>query len=120
MGGITAKGKVTAQAELKKSIPEFRILTDIVSADIPILLSRTTLRNMRASINSNSLHMHIGEQLVVQLSMGESGHIQLPILEHSLTLEPRTDERHTERIWASDEPSGEMSIDDIQKAHRHL
>ena len=75
---------------------------------------------MKASINFKSLGMKIGEQVVAQLPMGDSGHIQLPFIDHSTMLEPRTDDMQTEKIWAADEPGGKMSVGELQKVHRHL
>ena len=71
-------------AGVDKILP-FRIIDDVVRCGIPMLLSRSSLKTMSAEIDFKALSLRLANRSIVQLFVGATGHLQIPVATGSLS-----------------------------------
>ena len=78
MGAVIASGWVTGvNAQGVKQTESLSILMDIIALDVPLLISKASLKALNASIDFKTDSLHINDTLTIPLVNTGGGHIFL-------------------------------------------
>ena len=138
LGSVIAKGSVSGvSCNGASTMEELPIHTDVISLDVPLLMSKATLKSTHAELNFELDHLVINHSLRVPLINTAGGHIffdwepkhcssvmekreEVHVARESNPLEQATEDSktQTESEIAVDIP--QVNEDQILKAHIHL
>ena len=120
-GRIIVSGRANATVEGGERIIPFQIITDVVNCNIPMMLSRNSLKAMADEIDFNISHLRFPKDTTIHLVAGATGHLQIPAVGGSLSCEQDDSLSIIKHTWpASTQEEDSISKSDIARIHLHL